>query len=142
VRLLSTSTSLQMLSWSRTYNVPEAVLQSVEQSCPRTRLAVYTEMYPSLTRRQDEYTGFSSPCLHSLACLMPYEPSAQRAVNYAYLRFSGHLRIFVNPLLINNDPVVHFTATTPITKRSLTFVQKTSCHNLKTCHFHCSQCKT
>ena len=45
-------------------------------------------------------------------------------------------------LLINNDPVVHFTATTPITKRSLTFVQKTSCHNLKTCHFHCSQCKT
>jgi hypothetical protein len=59
-------------------------------------------MYPSLTGRQEEHTGFSSPRLHSLTCFIPYNPSEQRKAKlclFKILKSSPNLR----KLIINQE---------------------------------------
>jgi len=102
VKVISKSMRLEILSWSCTYNVPEVILQALEQFCPSTRLIVSAVMYPSLTGRQEEDTGFSSPTLHSLTCLIPYNPSQRRKAKlclFKILKSSPNLR----KLVINQE---------------------------------------
>jgi hypothetical protein len=96
IELLSRLTQLETLTWSRDYDIPDRILQSLHKYCPTSRLIVKGEVrfpYPQLGSYQ--CTGFSSANLYSLDARIPAEPKAMRMAKlslFNILRSSTNLR--------------------------------------------------
>ena len=96
IELLSKLTKLETLTWSRNYDIPDGILQSLHKYNPTSRLIVKAEVpFPYLQSGPSQCTGFSSPNLYSLDARIPAEAEPRRIAKlslFNILRSSINLR--------------------------------------------------
>ena len=77
-KVISRAKCLETLRWLGSFNIPQPILQALEESCPRTKLVACVEM--------GEHINLSSANLHSLICRIPYRPNEKRTARLCLFR--------------------------------------------------------
>lgn len=108
IELFSKLTRLETLTWSKNYDIPDGILQSLHKYSPKSRLIVKADIPLSTSFEPHQCTGFSSPNLYRLDAYIPAEPRSKRIAKLSLFKI---LRSSKNLLILNTTQQIDRSGT-------------------------------